>query len=59
MGLEVKTAPVSRPVNTTQRTPIRSNSSGYAGKGKKGKGKGKGKDKDKGTPKPKDGGGES
>jgi len=37
MGLEVKTAPVSRPVNTTQRTPIRSNSSGYAGKGKKGK----------------------
>lgn len=37
MGLEVNTAPVRRPLSTSQRTPNRSTSGGYGGKGKKGK----------------------
>ena len=37
MGLEVKAAPVRRPLSASQRTPIRSTSGGYGGKGQKGK----------------------
>jgi uncharacterized protein (TIGR00270 family) len=37
MGLEVKSVPQKRTINTTQRNPNRRNSGGYAGQGQKGK----------------------